>query len=122
MSEEEEILDYKAKPVKKLNVYWIYGIALALFVYWFVAGLLFWPFVQPALFLGMVLLVIAAIVRLNRSEENKPTAYAYFVGRIMLIAGVYLHVIGYPQSQYFMWVSFVFFAAGIASLYLRRKT
>lgn len=117
MSEEDEILDLKKKPNQGLNIYLVYGAALILFIYWFISGYLFWPFGQPALLLGMILLLIAAVLRLGRAEERRFTAYAYFGGRIILIAGVYLHIVGYPWAQYFLWTSFAFFGAGLAGLY-----
>ena len=121
MSEEDEILDLKKKPNQGLNVYLVYGIALILFIYWFVSAYLFWPFGQPALLLGMILLLIAAVLRLRKAEEKWFTAYAYFAGRVILIAGVFLHIVGYPQAQYLLWTSFVFFGAGLVGLYVGKR-
>ncbi|MEM9051915.1 MAG: hypothetical protein AAGC47_07690 [Bacteroidota bacterium] len=122
MSEEDEILDFTKKPGQKINVFWLYGVALALFFYWFLSGYLFWPFGEPALFCGMVILIIAAVIRLGRSEDNRMTSYSYFVGRIVLIAGVFLHIQGYPQARYFLWVSFAFFGLGLAALYFLKRS
>jgi FtsH-binding integral membrane protein len=121
MSEEDEILDLRKKPNQGLNVYLVYGIALLLFIYWFLSDYLYWPFGQPALLLGMILLFIAAFIRLRRSEEKRFTAYAYFLGRVILIVGVFLHVIGYPQAEYLLWTSFIFFGAGLSGLYFGKK-
>jgi hypothetical protein len=120
--EEDEILDLKKKPSRGLNLYWVYGGALILFLYWFASDYLLWPLGQQALFVGMLLLLIAAAIRLKRSKENKVTAYAYFGGRVVLIAGVFLHIRGYPQSVYLLWLSFFFFGIGLLGLYIGSKT
>ncbi len=121
MSEEDEILDLRKNPNPGLNVYLIYGAALILFIYWFISDYLFWPFGEPALLIGMILLLIAAVIRLRSAEEKRLTAYAYFAGRVILIAGVLLHIVGYPQAEYFLWTSFVFFGAGLLGLYVGNR-
>jgi|GEM_PF-2350417 len=121
MSEEDEILDLKRKPRQGLNVYLIYAAALLFFIYWFLSDYLFWPFGEPALLCGMILLLIAAVIRLRRSDEKRFTAYAYFIGRVILIAGVFLHIVGYPQAEYLLWTSFLFFGIGLAGLYFGNR-
>ncbi|MGB6036458.1 MAG: hypothetical protein WBG42_09320 [Cryomorphaceae bacterium] len=121
MSEEDEILDLKRKPRQGLNVYLVYGAALLFFFYWFLSDYFFWPFGEPALLVGMILLLIAAVIRLRRSDEKRFTAYAYFIGRVILIAGVFLHIIGYPQAEYLLWTSFLFFGIGLAGLYFGNR-
>ncbi len=121
MSEEDEILDLRKNPNPGLNVYLIYGAALILFIYWFISDYFFWPFGDPALLIGMILLLIAAVIRLRSAEEKRLTAYAYFAGRVILIAGVFLHIVGYPQAEYFLWTSFVFFGAGLLGLYVGNR-
>lgn len=121
MSEEDEILDLKRKPRPGLNVYLVYGAALLFFIYWFLSDYLFWPFGEPALLGGMILLLIAAVIRLRRSHEKRFTAYAYFIGRVILIAGVFLHIVGYPQAEYLLWTSFLFFGIGLAGLYFGNR-
>ena len=122
MSEEEEILDLTRKPNQQNSLFWLYGVALMLFVYWFLSQSLFLPFGELALFCGMVILIIVAVIRLSRSEYNKRTSYFYFVGRIILIAGVFLHIQGYPQARYFLWASFAFFGMGLFILYFLKRS
>ncbi|MCZ4410386.1 hypothetical protein O3Q51_16340 [Cryomorphaceae bacterium 1068] len=121
MSEEDEILDLKRKPRQGLNVYLVYGASLVFFIYWFLSDYLRWPFGEPALLCGMILLLIAAVIRLRRSEEKRLTAYAYFVGRVILIVGVFLHIVGYPKAEYFLWTSFVLFGVGLLGLYVGNR-
>lgn len=121
MSEEDEILDLKTKSKPLLNLYLVYGAALLFFIYWFLADYLFWPFGWQALLVGMILLLIAAAIRLRRSEEKRWSAYAYFIGRAVLIAGVFLHIVGFPQAFYLLWTSFLFFGVGLLGLYVRKK-
>jgi uncharacterized membrane protein len=121
MSEEDEILDLQRKPRQSLNVYLVYGAALLFFIYWFLSDYLFWPFGKPALSVGMILLLIAAVIRLRRSDEKRLTAYAYFFGRVILIVGVFLHIVGYPQAEYLLWASFLFFGIGLAGLYFGNR-
>jgi FtsH-binding integral membrane protein len=121
MSEEDEILDLRKKPSRKLNLYLVYALALAFFIYWFASGYFFWPLGQAALLSGMLLLLFAAFIRLHRANEKPLTAYAYFAGRVILIVGVFLHIQGFPEAQYLLWTSFAFFGLGLFGLYFRKK-
>jgi len=122
MLEEDEILDFTKTQDKGLNVLWLYAISLSLFMYWFVADYLLWPFGDIVLFFGMAILLIAAIIRLRKSRDNKWTSYAYFMGRIVLILGVLLHVLGYPQARYLLWISFAFFGIGLITLFYNKRS
>lgn len=121
MSEEDEILDLKRKPRHVATVYLVYGASLLFFIYWFLSDYLLWPFGEPALLCGMILLLIAAVIRLRSSDEKRLTAYSYFVGRVILIAGVFLHILGFPQAQYLLWTSFLFFGIGLLGLYVGNR-
>jgi len=121
MSTEEDILDYKKKRESGFKVFPIYGLAFLLFLYWFAADYLFWPLGNTALAVGMVLLLVAAIVRFKRVKAKTFTDYAYLAGRLTLIAGVYLHVTGWPDAGYFLWFAFAFFGSGLLAMYLRKS-
>ncbi len=122
MSTEEEILDYRKKPNKGLKLTPFYGVAFVLFVYWYGAGFMHWPFTWEALLLGMILLFVAAFIRFRRVEEKSITDYAYLVGRLSLIIGVFLHLSNWSYSQYFMWGAFAFFAIGLFNLTILNRS
>lgn len=122
MSSEEEILDYRNNPEKGIPLTPFYGVAFLLFIYWFGAGYFQLPFTWYALLLGMVLLFIAAVIRFRRVVNKTYTDYAYLVGRSSLIVGVFLHLSGWPYSQWFMWGAFAFFGAGLLNLILTNRS
>jgi hypothetical protein len=122
MSTEEEILDFKRKRKTGIKVFPIYGAAFMLFLYWFAADLLHWPGGFIALIAGMILLLLAAVIRFRRVKSKTFTDYAYLAGRITLIVGVTLHVSGWPRSDYFLWAAFACFGSGLLAMYFKRSS
>lgn len=115
----EEILDYKKSKNKSSKVLKaVFILAMILFVYWFGAGYLGWPYGGLALFTGLAMLSLVTIIRFFLQRRRKLFSWFYFLGKLTLIAAIFLSLMHYSFANYFIWGAFVFFAAGVATLYL----
>lgn len=123
MSEEiDDILDYKPKTERHTRVVkFLYGFSFFLFGYWFFADFVRWPFTGWALLLGLILLLAITLIRFIYKDERAPFEYAYFLGKVVLIAAVYVNFMNLPYPFYFIFTSFGFFLLGLILLTTQRR-
>jgi len=122
MSDEILDLDYKPLKLKKSKLIPVlFGVAIALFLYWYFGELLFWPFRELALLAGLIVLGTIATIRLFRNRKQGLFQYFYFAGKLFLFVAIYLNFNGIKTAYYFMGAALLSFLTGIILLY-RKKT
>jgi hypothetical protein len=122
MDTEEEILDYKRQKKRRPSwTYFLYGLTLLLFLYWFISGYLAWPYGSRALELGLAFLAWAAVRRFLSNPDKGFYAFAYLGGRLCLILGIYFYLRHFPFATILLWTSFGMFAAGLITLQFRGR-
>lgn len=122
MSDEILDLDYKPLKLKKSKLIPVlFGVAIALFLYWYFGELLFWPFRELALLAGLIVLGTIATIRLFRNRKQGLFQYFYFAGKLFLFVAIYLNFNGIKTAYYFMGAALLSFLIGIILLY-RKKT
>ena len=123
MNEEtDEILDYKPKMDRYsglINV--LYGLSFAFFAYWYFADFAHWPFTGVALLIGLVILLGITLIRFISKDRRALFEYAYFFGKLVLIAAVFVNFRNLPYSIYFIFTSFGFFVLGLILLNFQPK-
>lgn len=123
MNEEtDEILDYKPKKyryTRLVNV--LYGLSFVFFAYWYIADFAQWPFTGLALLIGLIILLGITLIRFVSKDRRALFEYAYFFGKLILIAAVFLNFRNLPYSLYFIFASFGFFALGLILLNFQPK-
>jgi hypothetical protein len=116
----DQILDYSRKQKgysRFFNV--LYGIALLLFAYWFIADFRAWPFESIALLTGLSLLFVVTVVRFFGQKERKLFQYFYLAGKLVLMAAIYIHLIGL-DTNYFIWIAAGCFGGGLLLLTFKK--
>ena len=117
----ENILDYKPKkPGKSKLISVLFGVAIALFLYWYFGEILHWPFQALALLLGLIVLGIIATLRFVKYRSQGLFQYCYFAGKILLFIAIFLNFNGYYLAYYFMIGAVISFLAGLILLYIKR--
>ena len=123
MNEEtDEILDYKPQKDRyNILVNVLYGISFVFFAYWYFADFAQWPFTGLALLIGLIILLGITLIRFVSKDRRALFEYAYFFGKLILIAAVFLNFRNLPYSLYFIFASFGFFALGLILLNFQPK-
>lgn len=118
---EEEILDYETPKTPRSK--WInttYGVSIAFLVYSFIADIARWPGKDISLLIGLFLLLIITVVNFFRRKGRALFEWAYFIGKVTLIAAIYLKLARYPQAYTLIYITFGCFAFGLLALSLER--
>lgn len=119
-SENDEILDYKPKTDKHSRlVKVLYGLSFVFFAYWYVSDLIHWPYTGEALLLGLAILLAIILIKFVSKNRRALFEYAYFFGKVVLIAAVFFNFMSLPYARYFIFTSFGFFLLGLILLNLR---
>lgn len=121
--ETDEILDYKPKTDRHrriVNV--LYGLSFVFFAYWYFADFAHWPFTGIALLIGLVILLGITLIRFISKDSRALFEYAYFFGKIVLIAAVFVNFMNLPYAFYFIFTSFGLFLLGLILLNTGSKT
>lgn len=116
MEEYDDVLDKEDKPGRVNYINWMFGIAIVLFVYWYVGGFMQWPYPGLGLLAGLVILLVVMVARFIETSSKKLHNYLYFAGKISLIGAIYLYLMHGPHAMWFVWGAFGFFAGGILAL------
>ncbi|NEN24807.1 hypothetical protein G3O08_14990 [Cryomorpha ignava] len=124
MSEEtDEILDYKTKTDRYSRlVSVLYGFSFVFFAYWYFADFAHWPFTGLSLLIGLAILLGITLIRFISKDRRALFEYAYFFGKVVLIAAVFVNFQNLPYAWYFIFTSFGLFLLGLILLNFQPKT
>lgn len=121
MNTENEILDLEQSEERSRATAICFGIAIALFVYWFIADLMHWSYGGYALIFGLLILLVVMVLRFLKYRQTGLYQYFYFGGKVSLLVGIYTYIMHFPISQWFVWSAFGFFGVGLLVLTLSKK-
>ncbi len=121
LNTENEILDIEQAEERSRAAAICFGVAIALFVYWFVADLMHWPHGGYALIFGMFILLVVMVLRFLKYRQTGIYQYFYFGGKVSWLVGIYAYIMHFPISTWFVWSAFGFFGVGLLVLSLNRK-
>ncbi len=118
---DEEIIDYQtpnSKPNKWFSA--TYGVSIAFLIYSFVADVAEWPGTNTALLIGLFLLLVITGINFFSRARRALFEWAYFIGKVTLIAAIYLKLAHYPEAYTLIYFTFGCFAFGLIALSLSR--
>lgn len=112
--DNDEILDYReeAQPRVKL-IKTLFAIAILLLAYWFIADEMNWPLKTWGLFIGLVLLAAITIIRFISKPQPALFEIAYFLGKLALLAGIFVSFMGFPHRYFYIIAAAIFFFVGV---------
>lgn len=121
-SETDEILDYKPKTDKHIRlIKAMYLLSLVFFAYWYISDLRRWPYTGESLLAGLLILFAITLIRFVSKDRRAPFEFAYFFGKIVLIAAVFMSFMNLPYTKYYIFTSFGFFLLGLILLNFKSK-
>lgn len=112
--DNDEILDYRREAPPRVGlIRTLFAIAILLLAYWFLADDMKWPYKSWGLFIGLVLLAAITVIRFIYKPQPALFEIAYFIGKLVLIAGIFVSFMGFPYPYYYIVGAAVFFFLGI---------
>lgn len=112
--DNDEILDYREEtPPRAGLIKTLFATAILTLGYWFVADSMNWPHKSWGLFLGLILLAVITIIRFIYKRQPALFEIAYFIGKLILIAGIFVSFMGFPHRYYYIIAAAVFFFVGV---------
>src|SRR5690554_5571994 len=112
--DNDEILDYhiEAPPKQRLTKV-LFAMAILMLGYWFVADSMEWPFKSWSLLLGLLLLTSIIVIRFIAKPQPALSEISYFIGKLILIAGIFVSFMELPKPFYYIISAAVFFFIGM---------
>ena len=112
--ENDEILDFREETPSRFGfIKILFALAILMLAYWFIADEMNWPLKTWGLLLGLVLLAAITIIRFFRKSQPALFEIAYFLGKLALIAGIFVSFMGFPHRYYYIIAAAVFFFVGV---------
>lgn len=112
--ENDEILDFREETPSRFGfIKILFALAILMLAYWFIADEMNWPLKTWGLLLGLVLLAAITIIRFISKPKPALFEIAYFIGKLILIAGIFVSFMGFPHRYYYIVAAAVFFFLGI---------
>ena len=112
--DDDEILDYpRDSPPKFGLIKTLFAIAIITLAYWFVGDEMNWPLKSWALLTGLVILAAITIIRFISKPKPALFEIAYFIGKLILIAGIFVSFMGFQHRYYYIIAAALFFFLGM---------
>ena len=112
--DNDEILDYRSETPPRVGLIKIlFAAAILMLVYWFIADDLGWAHKSWGLVSGLVLLIIIIVIRFVLNPRPALFEILYFIGKLVLIAGIFVSFMDFPNPYYYIFTAAALFLIGI---------